>query len=231
MALTSEKAKQSEFNKPNIQYCQYCGKECKNKNSLINHERLCKSNPNKQDSNLKSPKNKVAWNKGLTSKTDQRVANHSIAVKEYYKTHDGAFKGKHHTEKTKERLSKNALDNGWESHFGSHKSYWYKGIKFASSYELQVANSLDINGIEWVRSSSLHYIDNVGKKHHYTADFYLPEYDIYLDPKNDFLIENVNPRMGYSDVEKINWVMEQNNVKVVILDKNNLDWESIKNLI
>lgn len=28
--------------------CQFCGKECKNRHSLCNHERLCKKNPNKQ---------------------------------------------------------------------------------------------------------------------------------------------------------------------------------------
>ena len=41
--------KNSDFNKPHICYCSYCGKECKNKNSLSNHERLCKKNPNHQD--------------------------------------------------------------------------------------------------------------------------------------------------------------------------------------
>lgn len=30
--------------------CKYCGKECKNANSLRTHERLCKKNPNHQDS-------------------------------------------------------------------------------------------------------------------------------------------------------------------------------------
>lgn len=28
-------------------YCQYCNKECKNTNSLKNHERVCKHNPNR----------------------------------------------------------------------------------------------------------------------------------------------------------------------------------------
>ena len=28
--------------------CQYCGRKCKNNNSLRNHERLCKENPNQQ---------------------------------------------------------------------------------------------------------------------------------------------------------------------------------------
>ena len=31
--------------------CSHCGKECKNSNSLRNHERLCKSNPNHQLTN------------------------------------------------------------------------------------------------------------------------------------------------------------------------------------
>ena len=29
--------------------CRFCGRECKNGNSLRNHERLCKENPNKQE--------------------------------------------------------------------------------------------------------------------------------------------------------------------------------------
>jgi hypothetical protein len=33
-------------------FCKYCNKECKNDNSLRNHERLCKSNPNRQISTL-----------------------------------------------------------------------------------------------------------------------------------------------------------------------------------
>ena len=33
--------------------CKYCGKECKNKNSLVQHEIRCKLNPNKIDSGNK----------------------------------------------------------------------------------------------------------------------------------------------------------------------------------
>lgn len=33
-------------------YCKFCNKECKNDNSLRNHERLCSKNPNKQITNL-----------------------------------------------------------------------------------------------------------------------------------------------------------------------------------
>lgn len=54
------------FNKSNGKYklthdgliCQFCGKEYKNRNSLCNHERLCKDNPNRQilESNFKKCK-------------------------------------------------------------------------------------------------------------------------------------------------------------------------------
>lgn len=56
--------------------CQFCGKECKNRNSLCNHERLCKKNPNKMDSPFVDYHNSpdyVVWNKGLTKETDERV--------------------------------------------------------------------------------------------------------------------------------------------------------------
>lgn len=56
MALNSEKAKVSNFNKPQIQYCQYCGKECKNTNSLKQHEVRCRENPNRKAfNNLGNP--------------------------------------------------------------------------------------------------------------------------------------------------------------------------------
>lgn len=52
--------------------CQYCKKECKNENSLRNHERLCKDNPNKQP-HPRGTLGKSGWNKGLTAETDIRV--------------------------------------------------------------------------------------------------------------------------------------------------------------
>lgn len=45
-------------------YCQFCGRECKNNNSLRNHERLCHSNPNRQISygnHGKMPKHKYGY--------------------------------------------------------------------------------------------------------------------------------------------------------------------------
>lgn len=63
--------------------CKFCNKECKNNNSLTNHQRLCKNNPDRQESNWKyvvSP-----WNKGLTKETDARVLLHSELLSEMKK--------------------------------------------------------------------------------------------------------------------------------------------------
>lgn len=70
-----------------------------------------------------------------------------------------------------------------------------------------------------------------GKLHYYTPDFYLPDYNLYLDPKNDFLINNINPKLGYADSYKIEQVMLQNNIRIIILNKEQLSWDYIKQQI
>lgn len=76
------------FNEPKFRLnheglsCIFCGKICKSRNSLCNHERLCPSNKNKQLSNLEEYiSSHNAWNKGLTKFTDIRVAMHSEKVR------------------------------------------------------------------------------------------------------------------------------------------------------
>lgn len=65
-----------------------------------------------------------------------------------------------------------------------------KTIKLGSSWEKKIAVFLDDNNIEWIRPSSLEYTDLNGKSRKYFPDFYLTEYDIYLDPKNPMKIKN-----------------------------------------
>ena len=103
----------------------------------------------------------------------------------------------------------------------NNKAYgWYESpiagkVWLESSYEYKVAESLDKNNIKWRRPAYLKYSDN--KK--YYADFYLIDYDVYLDPKNNYLIP--------LDTPKINQVMIENNVIIIILTKDQLNWESI----
>lgn len=58
--------------------CSYCCSERKNKNSWLNHERTCPSNPNRNYKNGMT--GKKAWNNGLTQQTDSRVKSISPEV-------------------------------------------------------------------------------------------------------------------------------------------------------
>lgn len=63
--------------------CKYCGKVCKNKNSLTQHEIRCKSNKNRIVSPFiewNKSHGYTAWNKGLT-KQDPRVAQQGKTLK------------------------------------------------------------------------------------------------------------------------------------------------------
>lgn len=212
--------------------CRFCQKTCKNINSLKNHENLCPLNPNRHlPIGGGWPKGKQGWSKGLTKETDIRLKHVSEQVLKYYESHDGTFTGKHHTKETKKKLSDIAKDGSYEKHFGTYKKIIYKNCCFQSTYEVEVAKSLDDNGIRWTKPKRLKYTDPEGNIHYYTADLYLPDYDIYLDPKNDYLINNVNTYFGYKDSDKIQWVQQQNNVKILILNKNQLNWNAIRNLI
>ena len=207
--------------------CKFCEKVCKNANSLRNHERLCKQNPNRQFTlfSTKNPNAESPWNKGLTKATDERVAKNGAALSKAKK----GCKGHPHTEAEKQHLREIALKNKLGG-FHMRKGIDYNGIKLDSTYEVEVAKSLDANNVKWTRCKRMPYVID-GKLHYYTPDFYLPDYNLYLDPKNDFLINNINPKLGYADSYKIEQVMLQNNIRIIILNKEQLSWDYIKQQI
>jgi hypothetical protein len=86
-----------------------------------------------------------------------------------------------------------------------------------SSYEKICSDILNELKIKWIRPKALIYNN---KK--YFPDFYLTDYNVYLDPKNDFLYNK--------DLEKINNVIKENKVKIFILKKENLNKEFILSL-
>lgn len=219
-------------------FCKFCNKEFKNKNSLVQHEIRCKHNPNKIKikNNLQEDNNKIKnkeirpWNKGLTKETDERIKN---SIKTFHKNKQNGLHKPYnykHTDEIKNKLSNYAKSKNHFWKYRKKNKIVYNGIKFDSSYEVLVAKDLDKNNILWQKPKSFKYIFN-NKQHTYTPDFYLPDYNIYLDPKNDFLINNINPGTGYKDTDKIKTVEIQNNITILILDKNHLTWNKILKLI
>lgn len=128
-----------------------------------------------------------------------------------------------HMKDKSEFYSELAKQTGLGGNRNNYAHGWYDSpfagnVYLESSYEYKVAKELDENKINWIRPAPLNWDD---KK--YYPDFYLVEENVYLDPKNDFLI--------LRDKEKINKVQIQNKVNVIILDKNELTWIDIKNKI
>jgi len=83
-----------------------------------------------------------------------------------------------------------------------------------STWEVAMAERLDHLKITWDRREDmkLPYLSKNGRKRNYIPDFYLPEYDIYIEVK------------GYwtdAAKHKMNAVQDINPVKIVILESLN----------
>ena len=94
-----------------------------------------------------------------------------------------------------------------------------KGESFCmcSSYERDFVEKLNSFGVYWIRPQQIPYIDSEGYSRHYFPDVYVPEWDTYYDPKNDYLIKLGN------DKKKIDFVMKQNDITIVILSKQDIE--------
>jgi hypothetical protein len=106
-------------------------------------------------------------------------------------------------------VSKNSRENpncGGETNY---KRFKYKEILMDSSWEVKLAKWMDDNNIEWKRSRKIifYWTDVEGNKRRYYPDFYLPKFDLYLDPKNKFL--------QIKDKFKLEQVRKENNINLI----------------
>ena len=74
----------------------------------------------------------------------------------------------------------------------------YKGITFDSLWEKKVAIFLESKNMNWDRPEvSLPWFDRKGKQRKYFPDFYLIDYNIYLDPKNKQVQKDQEEKLEY----------------------------------
>jgi hypothetical protein len=111
---------------------------------------------------------------------------------------------------------------GYRDNAGHSQKFYVKdsfnnNVCLQSSYEKQCSDILNDLEIRWIRPKALKY-----KNKKYFPDFHLTDYNIFLDPKNDYLAEK--------DKEKINSVIKENNIKLYIIKKENLNKEYILSL-
>ena len=204
--------------------CIYCSKICKNDNSLRNHTRLCKLNPTRQVSNftLFNNSRECAWNKGLTKETSEGVAKNTAAREKHYADNPGKKRGQASFEVKSANAKKQGF-GGYRANAGHSKKFKVLDsfgieVTLQSTYELECSKVLNELSINWIRPRALMYDDR-----RYFADFYLPDFDIWLDPKNDYKI--------IQDKEKIEKVIEQNNIILLVLTKNMINKEYISSIV
>jgi hypothetical protein len=106
----------------------------------------------------------------------------------------------------KKLLSNHSTNNpncGGETNF---KRFKYNGVIFDSSWEVDIAKFLNKNKIKWQRSRKivLFWVDKNNNKRRYYPDFYLPKYDVYLDPKNKYKQK--------LDKEKLDYIAKSYNI-------------------
>lgn len=169
------------------------------------------------------------WAKGLTKETDERIKKQGRTLSSQMKLGivklNGYYSKKYH--ESAEHKINSSKGGGYREKSGRSKGGYAldsfgKKVWLQSSFEIRCSKLLDELNIKWIRPSCLYYeMDDKTKK--YFPDFYLTEYDIYLDPKNNYLA-NI-------DKDKINAVIEQNDVFVHILLEKDLNKDSLKGLL
>jgi transposase len=116
-------------------------------------------------------------------------------------------------------LAKARSLGGYRPH--PNKGQRYNDMWFDSKWEVKVAESLDKHSVIWERPKKGFIWTDSGRK--YYPDFYLPEFNVYLDPKNSYL--------QIKDLEKITQAQQRNNIRVLMLSESQLSWESIQLLL
>lgn len=172
--------------------CIHCQKEFINLSTSqkANHTRWCTENP----------KRSTYGNDGKQFQTEEAIKKRIEGIKRAHTNgkYTGSAKkasetrkrnGTHlHTDESKELIKQKALASKHRRLTRHVREYTMRDgsvIKLDSSWEEALAKRLDELKIEWIRPEEpIHYFTLNGEKHNYFPDFYLPKYDLYLDPKN-----------------------------------------------
>lgn len=180
--------------------CSFCKKSYTHTNiryrssALKNHQSRCSQNPNKV---LQKAKNPEDVRKKLSEKS-----------REFY--------SKEENRKKHSLIMKKAVMDYPESYsdkniVGRSKHFTIDGIRYNSSWEYEVSKYLTENNIKWQRSKLIpeKYLWN-NSWHLYFPDFYLDEYDCYIEVK------------GY-ETERDRQKWKYSSKKVVVIKQKEID--------
>lgn len=203
--------------------CKYCGKEYKNKNSLVQHEIRCKMNPNKINMDYLKVSNAIPHalgHKGANQFTKAKENNKVYQMSEETRIKCGqAFKGKHHSEKTKQILREKTnkwLEEhpdkiGWIMNHSSKKSYpeqYFEELFNNENIPLKYHKHIGKYELDFYNEDLMKYVEIDGDQHN-------SEYMIKHDKERDLYLENLGwkgMRIKWSEYKKMNLEDKQNKI-------------------
>lgn len=115
------------------------------------------------------------------------------------------------------KVGKRTYINGTRNPTWFFNPFENKEVLLESSWEVEIANFLIQNNIKWIRPKFIKWIDSLGKTRRYFPDFYLPDYDLYLDPKNPYCMKR--------DKEKIEIISSK--VSLIVGDINTIKEQTL----
>jgi hypothetical protein len=166
--------------------CNFCSRICKNDNSLRNHSRLCKLNPDRDNPPPKSDK----WRESMKNKKNANQFTYGAKVSEETKKKlSEASKKQVWSEERRQNHSiamKKAVEENPDSYTSSNrgrtKQIIFDGIKFQGQWELEFYLYCKKNNIQIERTNEyFEYEWNGSRK--YFPDFFLSEKNLYIEVK------------------------------------------------
>ena len=195
----------------------FCNRKCANNHIQTNEQNIARSS--KLKGSLGSN-----WKGGIYQKIKCKTCGKEITSNEY----GFCMKCLRKTKQFHKLLSESikGKSGGYRKGSGISKGGYYKNNYFDSQFEIEVAKFLDYKNIKWIRNTKRFYFNWKRKKTYYIPDFYLSEYDSYLETKGYWYSDKKERTLKAVKVNNLNWILlmqksEWNIDKNILLEKLN----------
>lgn len=175
--------------------CEFCNKECKNANSHKQHSIRCKLNPNRifvvPSRGMLGKKGKNQFTKAeelglpkpiVSEETKKKLSDRQMGELNHWSI-NSSEKRENHSLVMQAVVKENPESYSSSNVCGRVRVIEYKGQRLHGNWELTVAKWFDDNDISWVRPTDPIPYQWKGKWHLYFPDFYLPNYDVFVEVK------------------------------------------------
>lgn len=191
----------------NIYKCNNCNQNIRTKYAIKFCSKSCSATFNNKARTSRSSESRLRTSASMKNKPGIKGSRNKYSKVTFKKcivcNNSFYHRGHHLGRKTCSRkchiisaTSNRNYQNGSRKPTWFYSSYQSKMVLLESSWEVRVATELDSLNLVWSRPEPISWIDNSNKNRLYYPDFYLPEYDIFLDPKNPYCMKLDTEKLG-----------------------------------